>query len=455
MRDWRSEAAPTGRVARVRRYLLRSIWEEREGRGLAGRSIERALQLLVLTARGFRSERLTLQAGALTYRTILALVPTLAVAFVLFDAFVDLARFEAGFRDLVVRYLAPGFHDRVAPELERYIAAVRQGTRAGSVVAVLALAWTITRTMAGLDKTVRGIFGARARPAGQVRRLLGLWVTALLGPVLVGASLALHATLTSTRVVAWLRSSLPLVAELGYRAAPVALACVGFAALYRMLAGVPVRWRTAAAGGVFAGVAFEVAKRLFALFASNLIDTRHAVYGSLGVVFVFLLWVYISWVVVLLGAQVAAAARSRASYLDEELAARASPRLCEEVAVATCAELAGRRLRGVRPGAAVELARTLDVPVGLVLRVLAELEVAGLVRELPGWEPARFTLARPAEVLSPAHVIEALGEGGARGLAVTTGADVRPALEVLEAARASEADRLASTPFAALQGVGA
>ncbi|GIW71924.1 MAG: hypothetical protein KatS3mg102_1466 [Planctomycetota bacterium] len=453
---WRAPASsPRGPLGRLAQWLRQGIWEPPTPRGAPALAV-RLVRVLVLFARGFRNERLTVHAAALTYRLLLTLAPLLAVAFSVFELLGGLEQAAARVRALLLEYLAPGFGEQVEQQLERFVAAVQQSAAAGSVLAALALAWTVTSALAALERTLHGIFGAQLRRRQRLGRLFVYWAVALLAPLLVGTSLVLTASLASSGVAAWLQARLPVVVELVVRAAPAVLGCAGFTLLYRLLAGVAVRWREALAGGVVAGLGFELGKRAFAASAGELIASRHAVYGALGVLFVFLFWIYISWLIFLVGAQVVAAARAAGRWRDDELAERAAPRLREELGVRLVWRLAAAARSGA-PGLEPQAAaRALGVPEALVLRVLAELELAGLVRPADGQQraaPPRFALARAPEELTPAHVLAALAEGGAAGLvpAPAAGAEAR-VLALLDGARAAAWAQLAERSFASLLG---
>ncbi|RME73330.1 MAG: YihY family inner membrane protein [Planctomycetota bacterium] len=443
-------AGGRGPIERLRRYLLVTIWLEPAAGDPPLASVPRVvLQLLVLVVRGMRSERLTLQASALAYRSLLTLAPTIAVAFSAFEWFVGLQRFRPQLEAWLFEVLAPGFHDRIAPALSRALEAVRESVGLGSAVAALALVWTVSRTMMGLDKTFRGIFNAPLPVTSRFWRLMWLWVVALSAPVLVGISLAAEASFASSTVTGWLRAHLPWLVAAGARVLPLVFSAAGFTLLYRMLAGLPLAWSAAGAGGLFAALGFEAAKVGFSRFAVHMIAARNAIYGPLGVLFVFLLWLYLSWLVVLLGAQIAAAVRARASYVDDELAAHASQRLREEVAVGSCAELAARRWHGDPPASVPELAGRLGAPVGVLLRVLAVLETGGLVRESPGWDPPRFTTARPPERLTLAEVVSQLEHEGTLDFPLEASGPAACAIERLRRVRAAGGEALARESLAA------
>jgi membrane protein len=255
--------------------------------------------LLSLTLRRAREERLVQAAGSLTFTTVLSLAPLLAASFALFMRVPALRRIGVAIQGhLLAGLLPPELARTVLKYLGRFAANANGLTWIGSLL-VLASALALLFTV---EATFNRIWQVRKeRP--PLRRVGLYFLLLLLGPPALGASL--WATSYVLGASAGLVAGLPPRAALLLNLAPVVLGTAGFACLFRFVPNAPVRWRDAIAGGLLAGIAFELGKRSFAAYLLQA-PTYRAVYGAFAALPVFLLWVYFSWLVTLGAALVAA-----------------------------------------------------------------------------------------------------------------------------------------------------
>jgi membrane protein len=217
------------------------------------------------------------------------------------------------------------------------------------------------------------------------------------------------------------------------------LTCTFFSILYVIVPNTKVKVRNAVAGGLVAGIAWELAKWGYALFVARSVR-YHAVYGSVAAVPIFLLWLYLSWAILLFGARLAFVFQYASALIQ---GGRAESRTAKEI-------LAGRALLAVArafdagapapdPG---EVANDLGAPADDVSEVLDALKTAGLVVTLGdgGLAPAR-----PLEKLTLLDVRVALS-----GAPASSSASADPVATVVEGAEKQAAERLATTTLAAL-----
>lgn len=253
---------------------------------------------LVLALR-FREDRLGVTAGSLTFTTVMALVPFFTVALAVFAAFPMFGQLEGALQTWLVSSLIPA---NIASQVTEYLtqfaqAASRLGVAGFSVLLITAIALILT-----IDKTLNNIWRVRRqRSLGQ--RLLIYWAVLTFGPLLFAASLSL--TSYAVSAARGLVSALPGGVQLLLDLLQFAILFLGLSSLYRIVPNTPVRWRHALAGGLFAALAFEGAKKLLVAYLSS-IPTYSAIYGAFATVPILLLWIYVAWVIVLLGAVVAA-----------------------------------------------------------------------------------------------------------------------------------------------------
>jgi membrane protein len=247
----------------------------------------------------FREDRLGLTASSLTFTTTIALVPFFTVALAVFTAFPMFGKLQGALQAWLVQSLIP---DAIARQVLGYLTqfagkASRLGTVGLAALFVTALALVLT-----IDRTLNGIWRVkRQRPLAQ--RVLVYWAFMTLGPLLLGASLSITSYLVSASrgLVGTVPGGLGFILDV----VEFALLAAGLAGLYRFAPNTPVRWGHAWSGALFAAVGIEVAKKLLALYIGT-VPTYSAVYGAFATVPILLVWIYVAWVVVLLGAVIAA-----------------------------------------------------------------------------------------------------------------------------------------------------
>ncbi len=247
----------------------------------------------------FREDRLGLTASSLTFTTILALVPFFTVVLAVFTAFPMFGKLQ----DVLQRWLLDSLiPESIARQVLGYLTqfstkASRLGLLGFSVLLATALALILT-----IDRTLNNIWRVRRlRPLAQ--RVLIYWAAMTLGPLLLGASLALTSyALSESR---GLVETLPRMLRLLLDSMEFLVLAAGMAGLYRYVPNTQVRWRHAWAGGIFVAVCMELAKKGLALYLAK-VPTYSAVYGTFATLPILLIWIYVAWVIVLLGAVVAA-----------------------------------------------------------------------------------------------------------------------------------------------------
>lgn len=237
-------------------------------------------------------------AAALSFTSVLGLVPLLTVAFVyvarypLFEQWLDaLERF-------LLRHLLPASSSMVRGYLIEFTAKAAKLQGLGIAFVVV----TAVLLVATVEREINAIWGAGAARSWW-RRLIVLALGLVAGPLLIGAAVysttwMIEASLPQLRFTS---RALPYVAHV----VAVAITALGFALLYGLMPSRRVRLRPAALGGAFAALSFEAAKQLFGVYIAR-VPAYQLVYGALAVLPLFLIWIYVSWVVVLVGAALTA-----------------------------------------------------------------------------------------------------------------------------------------------------
>ena len=255
--------------------------------------------------RRFREDHLGLTASSLTFTTLISLVPLVTVMLALFTAFPMFNRFQVALQQYFLQSLVPdSIAKPVLLALTQFAGKANKMGSAGLIVlgvSALALMFTIDRTLNTIWRV--------PKPRPMAQRVLVYWAALTLGPLLLGASLSLtsYAVSASRGLVAELPGLLGLVLGL----LQLLLLSAGAACLFRYVPNTHVRWAHALAGGSFVALGFELAKRGLAWYV-GLVPTYSMVYGAFATLPILLLWVYLGWVIVLLGAVIAAYAPSLA-----------------------------------------------------------------------------------------------------------------------------------------------
>ncbi len=335
----------------------------------------------------FREDQLGLTAGSLTFTTLISLVPLATVVLAVFAAFPVFSSFEAALEKYFLQALVPdGIARPVLAALRQFAGkASRLGTLGFGLLLLTALALMLT-----IDRTLNGIWRVR-RPRPIAQRVLVYWAAATLGPLLLGVSLSLTSYALSVSS-GWVRA-MPGSVELLLESFEFMLFAVAVSGLFHHVPNTHVRWRHALAGGVFVALGFEVAKRLLGWYLRQM-PTYAMVYGAFATVPILLVWIYLAWVIVLLGAVIAAYAPS----LQMRVSRRADvPGLRFELALALLRELRNARLAGRQGCNSEELAAALHcdpLQIEPVLDALAALDWVGRLEEAGS---GRHVLLYPAD----------------------------------------------------------
>jgi membrane protein len=244
--------------------------------------------------RRFQEERAILTAGSLAYTSLLSLVPLLTVVLAIASAFPAFSNAIDTLQTFLFDNVLPD-----APGLDAVTEQIDSFTRnAGRLTAIGIIGFTVTAVMLMLtiDNAVNHIFRVQRRRS-LVRNVFIYGAVLTLGPVLIGVSLSLTMGLAG---LLGLETPGVIVREL-LRGLPFLFTCAALALLYGVVPACRVELRHALIGGIVAGIAFEVAKRAFAFYLHQ-VPTYALIYGAFATIPLFLIWLYVSWVVVLAGA---------------------------------------------------------------------------------------------------------------------------------------------------------
>lgn len=238
-------------------------------------------------------------AASLSYTSLLALVPLLAIAVAILAAFPVFDTVRDQISDFALETLVPSSRDVIQENVGRFVAATDQLTAVG----VAGLAVTAVMTLATIERAFNIIFRV-ARGRDLVARVVVYWTILTLGPLLIGASFAVAGMLydETSRLIG---GSLSLVEKVAFLT-PYLLTLLAFMLVYILVPNRPVRFLDALAGAVVAASLFAGLRLIFVAFLGSA-GTYQTLYGALAALPLFLIWMFLSWLMVLIGAVLTAA----------------------------------------------------------------------------------------------------------------------------------------------------
>ena len=252
-------------------------------------------------ARRFQEDSCLRLAASLTFTTLLALVPLVTITLTVVSAFPVFGIFMSHVDDFIAANMLPGgFETAIAKYIDQFtLNASRLRSIGFAFLAVTAFLLMLT-----IDRAFNAIWRVR-RQRPLLQRVVMYWAILTLGPLLIGASLTMTTYVVSMSM--GVIKGVPEVGDAVLRAVPFLFAMAAFTLLYYVVPYRRVSVRHAVFGGAVAGILFEIMKRGFALYITYF-PTYKLVYGAFASIPVFLLWIYLSWVVTVLGAIVTALA---------------------------------------------------------------------------------------------------------------------------------------------------
>ncbi|MBW2447770.1 MAG: YihY family inner membrane protein [Deltaproteobacteria bacterium] len=411
-----------GILERAQRFIQQDIWawEPRPSSWTAW--AVRPLQLTVLLGEGFLRDHLLLRASALTYVSLLALIPLLAIAFSIVGAIGvsdDLAT-------VVVGQLAA-----VSPEAEARILETVANVKLGQLGTIGAVALLLTSILAigNVEQALNEVWGVREQ-RDYVRRFTDYLAVLVTAPLMLAVAISAAAAFRSQTLVQRMLEydTLATLYQIGLGYVPTVVIAFAFAFLYRFLPNTHVRISSALLGGGVAAVLFTVTQSVYVGF--NIGAARYsALVGGLAWLPLLFAWIYVSWAIVLVGAELAFAHQNLDHYRREVLGAPPGAAAREAMGLEIVLELARAFRSGSGARNAEALAARLDMPVRSVRDLCSELVSAGIASPFGSDKEGGYQLGRAAERVTVLDVLGAIRGGDTER---TTGLDPAVAQVVAE-----------------------
>lgn len=390
------------------------------------------------TLRDFADKQLSMRAMSLVYTTLITLVPLLALSFSVLKGFGVHNQIEPTLLSLL-EPLGKGQSQEVTGRILSFVDNMRVGVL--GVAGLALLIYTVISLMQKIEGALNYIWRV-GRGRGFAARLADYLTALLVGPLLIFMSTGITATLRHADLVSWAQqfSVFSGLFEVLGILIPWFVLAVGFSAIYIFMPNTKVRFFPAFVGGLSAALIWKVMGFLFTAFIANS-SSYVAVYAAFATIIIFMIWVYLGWFVVLIGANIAFYVQNSNYTRIDRTGFALSPRLIMVLGV-SCVSLIGRSYYKNGKGWSIEeLGAQLNVPVPMIEKVVDALEEGKILLQA-GEEPPIFYPACPLEKTTMQTLFFALeraGETAVLSMAkISPPQDVKDLFENIASAREQE-----------------
>ena len=421
-------------------FFGETVWDEDRPRSGPRALLYRICRIVYLAVRGFHQDECLFRASALTYITVLSLVPLLAFSFSVAKGF--------GFYDKLVRDTVNPFLDRTFGPLDtggldavagsthevrvafgkllEIVGNVVQETRVTSLGAfgLVILGWAVIKLLGTIERAFNHIWRVQ-RSRSLIRKVSDYLTMVIVTPIFLFTATGITAAAQSHGVVTWMREKLHFGPVLDFLVAmlPLLSLWIGFTFVYLAMPNARTRLVSAIVGALIGGTLWWLTLILHIRFQVG-IANYSAIYSSFAAIPIFLIWVNISWITVLLGAEACFAHQSEPSYLRVAAARPADHAFLELLGLRAMTRIGERFLAGGEPWTASALAAELAVPERPVHEVISILCDRGLLVTSPAGKEEVLLPARDLESITVKSVIDALkGTSGPVDVPATTAVD--------------------------------
>ena len=420
-------------LQRIKDFLSYDLWRIRSRKLPPRKSfLIRQLRMLILAFRGFDEDKCSLRASALTYYSLMSVVPMAAMAFGIAKGF--------GLQKLLEREIMEQFRgqEEVIARVMEFARSMLETTRGGLIVGVgvAFLFYLIIKLLGNIEKSFNDIWGV-TRARSLFRRISDYLSIMLIAPLLLAMSGSVTVFIRTqivyfTQHISLLGPLSPLIL-FSLKLLPFLVIWALFTFMYVFLPNTKVRVRAALVGGIVAGTIFELLQWGYIAFQVG-VTKYGAIYGSFAALPLFLIWLHISWMIVLFGAEIAFATQNVDTYEFEPDALRVKPSFKRILALRIANLCVKDFCSGQRPRNAEEISRVLEIPIRLVNQILFELVHSGVLSEVNGGmeDNPRFQPARNVEVLTLSYVLQALDALGTDDIPVEKSEELEKIQDALD-----------------------
>lgn len=397
-------------LGKAKHFLIHDLWLMETGEFSALQMLLlRTARFVVAVGQGFGADRCMLRASALTFTTLLSIVPLLAMMFAVLKGF----GIQNSLEPLILKNLAVGSEGLVG-EIIRYIDNTNVA-RLG-VVGLTALIMTVLALLSNIEESFNNIWGVNeTRPI--LRRFSDYFSVVTIGPIFVLAAISMTSSLASIDLVAHLRenSYLGPVIPLLFKAIPFVGMWITFTVLYIFMPNTRVDYGAALVGGVLGGTLWQLAQWGYIHFQVG-VGRYNAIYGTMAALPIFMVWLYVSWLIVLLGVEMTYVWQNLHLAPSDIRGAEIDFASRELVALTAMLVVAEAFARGEPPWNLERIAGRLNLPPHLAQDILRQLVRLGFLSEVKdgGNAHAAYQPGRSLDGLMVHDLLQGLKTDGVR-----------------------------------------
>ncbi|MBW2337330.1 MAG: YihY/virulence factor BrkB family protein [Deltaproteobacteria bacterium] len=409
-------------ITRAINFVTVDIWRIRLEDLPFGKSfLIKQLRIFLLTVRGFDENKCFTRASSLTFYTLLSIVPVVAMLFGVAKGFGFEKLLEKELRELVVKL--PG-QEEVLTKVIEYAESLLESTKGGVIagIGLVLLFWSVVKVLSHIEASLNDIWEIKeSRTWG--RKFSDYLAVMLISPMLIlvssSATVFVTAQITQlTQQIKLLGVLSPLI-FLSFKLIPYVLIWILFTVIYVLMPNTKVNLKAGLVAGIIAGTIFQIVQWGYISFQVGT-ARYNAIYGSFAALPLFLMWVQISWWVVLFGAELSFANQNVGTYEYEPDSNKVSPAFKKVLTLQIAHLLIKNFASGQIPLTDTEISAQLRAPIRLVHNILFDLVESRLVSETTTRVDKKFGYqpARDINTLTITSVIDALEQNGTNSIPV-------------------------------------
>jgi membrane protein len=390
------------------------------------------LRILILATRGFTKDKCTLSASALTFYSVLSIVPVVAMAFGIAKGF--------GFQKLLEKELLKKFQgqEEVMNRVVAFAHSLLENTK-GHLIAsfgILFLLWTVIKLLSQIERSFNDIWEVKS-PRTYGRKFSDYLSIMLISPILFILSSSVTVFITTQITVITQKVSLigmfsPIIFFM-VKLIPYGLIWILFIFIYMLMPNTKVNFSSGLIAGIIAGTIYQVAQWAYITFQVGM-ARYNAIYGSFAALPLFLIWIQLSWLIVLFGAEISFAYQYVDTYDFEPDRRYISPAFKKLLSLQVSRLIISTFLKADPPLSAISISKTLEIPIRLVEQILKELVEAGILSdtEVKKNKEMSYQPARDINAITINTIIEALEQKGVNNIPVAKTTELRHLSEALK-----------------------
>lgn len=402
----------SGLITKLRKYIIKDIWEQDTEKLSRSRLIlVKILRFLNVIVEEVMKEQLTLRATSLVFTTLMSLVPLLAVTFSLFKAFGIQERLDDKILKFLLEPLGPQAYE-LTNRIVDFVNNMKVGVLGSLGLALLI--YTVISVIQKIESAFNYIWKAKYS-RNLIQKFRDYMSIILVGPLLLFSAITLTASMSSNTAVNWILSLLPeRLGEIGRAAIifstgtimPYVFIFIVLTFIYIYLPNRPVNFRSALVGGTFAGILWQTAGWGFATFVASS-SKYNAIYSGFAILIIFMLWIYVSWLILLIGCMIAYYHQYPQFLSVKKEVLQLNTRFREKVTFITMFLISSHYFYNKEFWTLDSLVKVLRIPVESVQEVIALLQHKGFLIETHD-DPPTYVPSRDIESITLSELLKSV-----------------------------------------------